>query len=224
VDGRKPAYILDKKKSIEYLYRRFDLNRFRTNLNSILDVSCGSGVGLAHLRDTFGWKRMCGVEFDSGAIRYGNEKRGLEIHQGTIYQHPFSEGSFDIVTMDNSLEHHSMPEQALKKIKALLRPGGALLIIVPNFHGESVDSEGINYCNLNWGHWSYFTVQSLCELLDRRGFKVEQVFTGNCRNSEMAECKHAKDVCHESTGESVRKLKKHDHLFRGNFINLLARC
>ena len=216
-------YIADKRKSISYHHKRLQLERFRSERSSVLDISCGSGVGLEVLGNDFGWLKLVGVECDGLAVSYGRNKRSLDIRQGFIYDADFESHSFDLVIMDNSLEHHSTPKKALDKVRRLLQPKGALFIVVPNFHGKSVVDDGVDYCNLGWGHWSYFTVQSLACLLQGQGFTVERAYSGSCRPDQMKDCSHKSGVCLDLEGEAVNRIAMEERVFQGDFIHLLAR-
>ena len=130
------GYVEDKQRSIATHYERAGIDRFRSDRNSVLDVSCGAGVGLAVLRDRFGWRDCQGVECDPEAVRIANEQRGLIVAHGLLHTVDLPANHFDLVVMDNALEHHANPRQALQLVRRALRPGGAVLIVVPNFHGH----------------------------------------------------------------------------------------
>ena len=59
-------------------------------------------------------------------------------------------GAFDIVTMWHSLEHFSRPSEALQLVYRLLKPGGLVLISVPNIQSYQARF-GKNY-------WAYLDV------------------------------------------------------------------
>lgn len=217
-----PAYIQDKRSSVSAHYEDLQLERFRSSRSAVLDVSCGSGVGLELLRDEFGWQRCVGVECDPQAVRAARNKRGLEVHQGLIYRAALPESAFDLAIMDNALEHHWSPAEALAKISTALRPGGAVFVIVPNFHGYAVELFGTEYWNLNWGHWHYFTVQSLARLADRCELVVQRVYSSMCEpivQDKLGGVPERINV--DLTGEEIRELPPMEKVFRGEFISML---
>ena len=48
---------------------------------------------------------------------------------------PFKDAAFDLVLCHNALEHMTGPEEALKEIGRVLKPGGQIFISVPNGYG-----------------------------------------------------------------------------------------
>ena len=83
----------------------------------------------------------------------------------------FDDASFDIVFASNLLEHLHRRESSrlLAEAKRVLRPGGRLMLLQPNFRlnpGRYFD---------DFTHVAIFTDQSLSDYLVSEGFKVEAV-------------------------------------------------
>jgi 2-polyprenyl-3-methyl-5-hydroxy-6-metoxy-1,4-benzoquinol methylase len=51
---------------------------------------------------------------------------------------PFDDASFDIVTMLAVLEHLDHPEDIMREISRILRPGGGLVLTVPSWYAKPV--------------------------------------------------------------------------------------
>jgi SAM-dependent methyltransferase len=96
----------------------------------LLDVGCGRG-DLAEWFAARGW-HVAGVEPSADAARQA-AGRGVEIHYGTLDDAPWGPGSFDAVTFNHALEHVPEPMLTLRQAHELLRPGGLLVVSVPNF-------------------------------------------------------------------------------------------
>ena len=62
----------------------------------------------------------------------------LELRQGDIVAGPVERGSFDLATARAVLHHVVDAEAAIKNLAASVRPGGALLLIEPDFLPVSV--------------------------------------------------------------------------------------
>jgi SAM-dependent methyltransferase len=75
--------------------------------------------------------------------------------------------------MDNSLEHTFDPLGTLLELYRVLRPGGLLVIAVPNAEGLATQVIDLS---MHWGHWFLFTPRVLAKMLAHIGFRVTQVF------------------------------------------------
>ena len=80
-------------------------------------------------------------------------------------------GYFDTVFANNILEHLEMKDvvKTLKEIKRILKPGGKLIIIQPNFrysHKEYFD---------DYTHKTIFTDKSICYILASNSFSIEKI-------------------------------------------------
>jgi SAM-dependent methyltransferase len=102
-----------------------------------LEVGCGNGSISAWLADRVspGGKA---VAFDLDLSLIEVRAPNLELRQGDILAGPVERGSFDLVTARAVLHHLADPEVAIKNLVASLRPGGALLLIEPDFLPVSV--------------------------------------------------------------------------------------
>src|SRR5437660_376659 len=71
------------------------------------------------------------VELDAGLVaRYRQE--GLDIRQGSIYDLPFDDESFEGVFCCWVFEHLHEPARAASEIRRVLRPGSPICLIVPS--------------------------------------------------------------------------------------------
>ena len=68
-----------------------------------LDLGCGRGDFLLAMK-RLGFTRVKGVDFDPESVKEAQE-RGLEVHRGELEDVPLEEGSFDLITMSNYIEH-----------------------------------------------------------------------------------------------------------------------
>jgi SAM-dependent methyltransferase len=145
--------------------------RFRSS-GTLLDVGCGAGFFVREASER-GFAAQ-GIEFSHEAVEFGRREVGVQLTEGDILHAQFPEGSFDIVTLWHVLEHLPRPVETLNRIRTLMKPGGILVIAVPNF--DSIQARAFR------GHWYHlevprhlfhFTPAALRRLLDSRGFDVQ---------------------------------------------------
>lgn len=98
---------------------------------SILELGSAGGFFLEAARRR-GW-RVQGVELSPPAAEYSIRELGLPVFQGLLEDAPFAPASFDLALADNVLEHTTDPLGVLAKLRELLKPGGALIVICPSY-------------------------------------------------------------------------------------------
>jgi SAM-dependent methyltransferase len=95
-----------------------------------LDVGAGRG-DLAAMFAGHGW-RMTAIEPSPGAVTRMLQ-RGLDARAGVLATVPLPRGCFDFAVFQHSLEHTLDPVADLRLAYDTLKPGGLVLISVPNF-------------------------------------------------------------------------------------------
>jgi 2-polyprenyl-3-methyl-5-hydroxy-6-metoxy-1,4-benzoquinol methylase len=137
---------------------------------ALLDVGCSIGLFLRLAVDR-GWAGR-GIEFGERALAYARERFGLSVTDEPLAEAGFEPESFDVVALLSVLEHTNAPRQMLREVAHVLRPGGALYLIVPNveslacrvLHERAATFDGRN-------HLVYFSPSTLREVLRREGFE-----------------------------------------------------
>lgn len=95
-----------------------------------LAVGCGDGLELEVGRE-LGFA-MTGYDVDPALTAQLAARLGVPVHGGEFARLPLPDASFDLVLMDQVLEHLKEPMPYLHTVRRLLRPGGILLLAVPN--------------------------------------------------------------------------------------------
>jgi len=96
----------------------------------VLDIGCGSGTFL-HIARSRGFVPH-GMDTSARAVEIAGKQYGYPVRQGDIGSGVWGDCRFDFVTMFHVLEHLRDPRQGLRSAGALLKPGGTLVIQVPN--------------------------------------------------------------------------------------------
>ncbi len=137
----------------------------------MLDVGCGRGFMLALARDR-GWD-VVGVEFNSETAGPAREEFGLHVKTGHLSDMGFEKCSFDVITFWHSLEHLEDAVEALREAAKLLKPGGLLLISVPNFSSLQSKMSGPGWFHLDIPfHLYHFSAHNIKRLLKACGLEV----------------------------------------------------
>ena len=146
----------------------------------LLDFGCGAGKFLRRMH-AVGWD-VTGIDFSPSAVE-AVKKSGLKALQGTLPHPELASEAFDVITMRHSLEHVPAPLDVLRAARDLLRPGGQLVIQVPNYASWEVDYFGDASPRLDLPrHLTHFTPDTLRGMLGAAGFKsidVRQVCRSN---------------------------------------------
>lgn len=141
----------------------------------VLDVGCGNGRKLDMLPEGY---TPFGVEI-SPALAAEAEAR-FSPRGGRVVRAPasegvvgFGEGFFDAALLRSYLEHETQPGLVLDRLRAALRPGGRIIVKVPNFAGLNRRFQGRGWCGLRFpDHVNYFTPATLRRLLESSGYRI----------------------------------------------------
>jgi len=176
-------YHMNPLKINQHFSTDFQLTAYKTNLdlirpyrknNRLLDLGCSIG-GFLMAAKIDGWQEH-GIDI-SLSVNVAIEK-GLNAKQGYLGDFDYPNDYFDVITLFDVIEHINNQEKVLKQIFSLLRPGGILFIITPNFGGITS-----RILKSKWSavtpddHVYLFTQQSLADLLTNNEFEVVKNFT-----------------------------------------------
>jgi SAM-dependent methyltransferase len=142
----------------------------------LLDVGSGRG-DLGVVLGVRGWT-VVGLEPSPDACAEARS-RGIEAVQGTLATASAAlEGGFDAVVFQHSLEHVAEPIDDLQAARELLRPGGLLLVSLPNFGSWYARRFGADWFHLDLPrHRSHFTARGLETLVRRAGLELSRTTT-----------------------------------------------
>jgi len=132
-----------------------------------LDFGCGSGGFLVAMNDRAG----AGFEVgEPGAFSVGPSL----VTTGDIFDvvgtAGFEKGSFDLVTSFYVFEHLPDLEDYVKVLGSLLKPGGHMVIGLPNVRSWSARLSGGHWNNYLLEHLWYFDRKTMRRFMERQGF------------------------------------------------------
>jgi len=151
--------------------RRLFMNLIRQSFGKpedarILDVGCGTGMNMDGLAE-FG--TVYGMDGSHLALEFCRKRGFMRLAQGHMYELPFGEKSFDLVTAFDVVEHEEDDRATLRGFRDLLRDGGKIAISVPAYMfmwGEHDDAAH---------HRRRYTVTELRSKIEESGFQVLRI-------------------------------------------------
>jgi len=152
----------------------------------LLELGCGPGYFLAAAAEA-GWQGT-GLELSAYEADYGRVVLKQDIRSGPIEQ-VLPDEQFDVIVGWDVLEHLAEPPLVLSRLCAILRPGGALLLKMPDGRAlETPHKTGLAgqlyrlYLNRVFAHnlpehRFHFTAPVLEKILTRSGLSVKETQT-----------------------------------------------
>ena len=136
----------------------------------VLDIGCAGGAFPFAARQ-LGFNPV-GVEPSRWMADYARRTYGLDVRDGILDRGMFPNGSFDMVTLWDVIEHVPQPHEVLTLAFDLLKPGGVLLVNFPD-----VGSVAARLLGRRWPFWLsvhlfYYTRKTIAQQLKRAGFSV----------------------------------------------------
>jgi 2-polyprenyl-3-methyl-5-hydroxy-6-metoxy-1,4-benzoquinol methylase len=138
---------LDVQAPYRWNVRRLDLGR-------TLDLGCGLGRNLVHLRGA-----GVGVDHNAASVAVAR-RRGLEAYTAEEFLSgpQAREGSFDSLLAAHVVEHMSESDAVglLRTYLPFIRPGGKVVLITPQERGYAIDATHVRFCG-------FAEVAALCD-------------------------------------------------------------
>lgn len=140
----------------------------------LLDYGCGSGW-YAHRMRQRGWD-VTGLDFSPHAAARVRDHFKIPVHVGTLPHPDVHAESFDAITMGAVLEHVHDPHPVIGAAAEALRPGGLLVVCVPNLASWQHRYFGADCWSLELPrHLLHFTPETLRRLVEGHGLEVSEL-------------------------------------------------
>jgi 2-polyprenyl-3-methyl-5-hydroxy-6-metoxy-1,4-benzoquinol methylase len=199
------------KKLLRPIFRRvFNFNT--TTLPAMapgrmLEIGCASGAFL-HQMAGKGWQ-VQGIEFSEKAAQAAAQL-GYPVHAGPLETAPQPDEPFDLIVGWMVLEHLHDPIGCLRKLQGWVKPGGYLVLSVPN--ANSIDFRLFKkYCYANHlpNHLFHFTPHALSNVLQNSGWKLEKVHHQRVLNNLIASTGYVlRDMGYAKLGQKFNDFPK----------------
>ena len=143
------------------------LDRHFPGASSFMEVGCGTGYVLSGIRRAFPEMKLRGSEIDASGLGFAARRVGnTELIQMDARAMPFRE-EFDVIGAFDVLEHVEEDEAVLGQIYAALKPGGGVMLTVPQ-HPFMWSQQDVAAC-----HVRRYTKSELIGKLKRAGFRIQ---------------------------------------------------
>lgn len=164
-DGRHPIDVASRNVAV------FSLRRYGFPFNgSVLEIGCSSGFLLQDLKKEFPQAEIVGADIILKPLeRLGELLPRVPLLQMDLLQCPLKEQQFDAVVALNVLEHIEDDMKALKNMARLLKPGGILILEVPQ--GPNL----YDYYDFHLRHFRRYSKNELLVKIVASGLQLQQI-------------------------------------------------
>ena len=128
----------------------------------ILDAGCGSGRNMVELARL---GTVTGVELSATSVTLARERGVGEVIEGSVLEMPFETDSFDLAVSLDVIEHLDQHLEALRELRRVVAPDGALLVTVPAYGWLWSGHDEINH------HFRRYTRRSLQRVAEQAGWQ-----------------------------------------------------
>jgi SAM-dependent methyltransferase len=128
----------------------------------ILDAGCGSGRNMVELARH---GTVTGVELSQTSVELARARGCGEVVDGSVLDMPFADASFDLAVSLDVIEHLDDDIAALRELRRVVRPGGALLVTVPAYQWLWSGHDVINH------HRRRYTRRSMKRVAESAGWR-----------------------------------------------------
>lgn len=129
----------------------------------ILDAGCGSGRNMVELAHH---GTVTGIELSATSVSLARARNTGEVIEGSVLQMPFAAERFELAASLDVIEHLEDDLSALRELRRVVAPGGALLVTVPAYQWLWSGHDEINH------HHRRYTRRSLLKVAEQAGWKL----------------------------------------------------
>ncbi|HEX9722171.1 MAG TPA: class I SAM-dependent methyltransferase [Candidatus Paceibacterota bacterium] len=138
----------------------------------MIDVGCSYGLFLG-VCQRHGWE-VYGCE--PSKVQWAKAREYYaHVYNKELRNCGFSDNLFDLVTMHEVIEHPSSPKALIRDARAVIKPGGYLVLCTPDRSSWQAKIFGKRWIAYARMHLYYFTPHTLRRMLEEEGFRVVKI-------------------------------------------------
>lgn len=164
------------KDSLSFLIELLDFCKFNDfNQRNFLDIGAGSGEILYYAKK-LGFITK-GVEPNTGYALFCKNKLDLNVVNNVFEEAKLEENFYDVLNLNQVLEHMPDPLEVLNKIKTFLKEDGILALTVPNIQANLHSPQ----TRFHYAHIYNYNHLNLKKIFDKAGYQILNPHTNNTR-------------------------------------------
>ena len=169
-------------EQLERLYQRYKFAKNYTEDKQVLEIACGSGIGLIYLAENA--KKTIGIDIDDNNLAEAgnNIKKSIFSDKISIFKmdaHKLEFGNeyFDLIIVFEAIYYIKNLKESISEIFRVLKNGGICVIGSVNKNWESFHPSPFTH--------KYLTIPEYQDLFMQAGFKKIEYFGGFYTNNDL---------------------------------------
>ncbi|MDI6717442.1 MAG: class I SAM-dependent methyltransferase [Patescibacteria group bacterium] len=149
---------------------------FGKKSGNFLNIGCGNGDYESYLIKNYQKWKFYGVEPNILSYQIAKTIDGFKVFNGDLKSARYKDNYFDVILMNHSLEHMPNPMENIAECFRILKPGGRLVVAVPNFNCFTRRLFGSYWFHLDAPrHLFHFSSDVLKAMLEKNNFKINSL-------------------------------------------------
>jgi SAM-dependent methyltransferase len=136
----------------------------------VLDAGCGSGRTLQELEH---YGEVHGIELSAEAAEVARSRGHGQVVTGPVERLPWPDGTFDLITCLDVLEHLADEHTAMRELARVCRPSGWAVLTVPAYQALWSHHDEANH------HYRRYGRRTLREAVAGAGWRIERMTSFN---------------------------------------------
>lgn len=169
LQNKEEIIVNDSFRVLDVIYK------YKRHNKTLLDVGCGNGIFLKNSK-LYDFEPF-GLDISTKFIAYFKNILKIRLINADIRSYK-SKRKYDILTLNQVIEHFSDPANIIRNCYNLLNTNGLISIATPNIESftSKIRQEDFDYF-IPPEHLSYFSINSLKSMLIRNKFRIVKIHT-----------------------------------------------